>query len=79
MVVGPMRSHNPFSLKSCQIGSPMKNFQKLKFSLWTLDVLNFQKTMMIYSQLYDDLTLNSLLRSSAFYQTLFFGQSIFRF
>ena len=31
MVVGPMRSHNPLSLKSYQIGSPMKNFEKLKF------------------------------------------------
>ena len=79
MVVGPMRSHNPLSLKSYQIGSPMKIFQKLKFSLWTSDVLNFQQTMMIYSWLYDDLTLHSLLRSSAFYQTLFFRQSIFRF
>ena len=49
MVVGPMQSHNPLSLKSYQIGSPMKIFQKLKFSLWTLDVLNFQQTMMIYS------------------------------
>ena len=57
-----MRSHNPLSLKSYKIGSPMKNFQKLKFSLWTSDVLNFQRTIMIYSCLYDDLTLHSLLK-----------------
>ena len=79
MVVGPMRSHNPLSLKSYQIGSPMKILQKLKFSICTSDVLDFQKSMMSYSQLYDYLTLHSLLRSSAFYQTLFLKQSIFRF
>ena len=33
---------------------------------------------MLDSQLYDDLTFHSLLRSLAFYQTLFFRKSIFR-
>ena len=40
--------------------------------------LSFQQTMMLDSQLYDDLTLQSLLRSLAFSQTLF-RRSIFRY
>ena len=64
------------SRKSYQIGNTIKNFQKPKFSLLICDVLNFQQTMMLDSQLYDDLTLHSLLKSLVFYQTLSFRKSI---